>query len=225
MGYRQDILRAVEGDPSHPIHNGIQMQAHHLISRKALIGSSIDKQIEDFKYDINNVANIALIPCTLQGACHLNTQLHRGNHSSAHQDLLEDNGNNDVDGEHPPSYHDEIRDRIEQIKEDIDDGDYCDGNRYKKLLERMDELSKDIAEDINSHDLALTNISRNFGSGRTSNGKGCCDADYIVDARKYRFNEACSNEQNHYKNRRAKKQQKENIDLKKTSNYEIQGGQ
>ncbi len=88
----------------------------------------------------------------------------------------------------------------------------------------MNRLSEEIAIDINNHDLALTNISRNFGSGMRSNGQGCCDADNIVDAKKYRFNEVCSSEQNHYKNKRAKNQIKEDISLKKRRLYEIQGG-
>ncbi len=224
MGYRQDILRAVEDDSSHPIHNGIQMQAHHLVSRKALLDSDIERKIEDFNYDINNIDNIALIPCTLQGACHLNVQLHRGNHPSAQLNLDADNGNNDVDGEHPINYHREIKDRINNIKRKINSGAYCEDDKYKKLLKKMNRLSEEIAIDINNHDLALTNISRNFGSGMRSNGQGCCDADYIVDAKKHRFNEVCSSEQNHYKNKRAKNQIKEDISLKKRRLYEIQGG-
>ncbi|MEM5529947.1 AHH domain-containing protein [Gammaproteobacteria bacterium AS21] len=104
MGYRDKVLQQVGSD--HPINKGVKMQAHHLISRKALLDSSIENRLEDFKYDIDNVDNIALIPCTLQGACHLNVQLHRGNHPGV---LRVDNGNNDDDSEHPDTYHDKIK--------------------------------------------------------------------------------------------------------------------
>ena len=119
MGYRDKVLQQVGSD--HPINKGVKMQAHHLISRKALLDSSIENRLEDFKYDIDNVDNIALIPCTLQGACHLNVQLHRGNHPGV---LSVDNGNNDDDSEHPDTYHDKIKKRINKLKKSIQNGKY-----------------------------------------------------------------------------------------------------
>jgi hypothetical protein len=88
----------------------------------------------------------------------------------------------------------------------------------------MARLSKSIAIDINNYDLALTQISTNFGDGNNSNGKGCCDADYIDDARKNRFNEICSNNQNHYKNKQSRHQNNENINFKKNIDCKIFGG-
>jgi hypothetical protein len=216
MGYRDKVLQQVGSD--HPINKGVKMQAHHLISRKALLDSSIENRLEDFKYDIDNVDNIALIPCTLQGACHLNVQLHRGNHPGV---LSVDNGNNDDDSEHPESYHKDIKKRINKLKDDIEDGDYCKKESYKKLLRKLDRLSNQIAVDINNHDLALTNISENFGSGSKNNGKGCCDADYVKDARASKS--ACSSERDHY-NKQAKGQRKEDIKYKKPDSYVIRGG-
>jgi len=34
--YRDTILNAVESDKHHPIHNGLDMQAHHIISSKGV---------------------------------------------------------------------------------------------------------------------------------------------------------------------------------------------
>jgi len=219
MGYRDKVLQQVGSD--HPINKGVKMQAHHLISRKALLDSSIENRLEDFKYDIDNVDNIALIPCTLQGACHLNVQLHRGNHPGV---LRADNGNNDDDSEHPKSYHKDIKVRINELKKSIEKGKYCESNKYKKILQMMNELSEDIAIDINNHELALTNISENFGSGSKSNGKGCCDGESVKDTRKNTYADSCSSKRDHYNNKQAKVQRKEDIKYKKPGSYVIRGG-
>ncbi|EPJ42949.1 MAG: hypothetical protein OFPII_44330 [Osedax symbiont Rs1] len=218
LGYRDNILKAVDGIKSHPIHHGVKMQAHHLVSNQALKESGVSYDIEHLGYDINHVSNIALIPCTLQGACHLNVQLHRGNHPAV---VHEDNGNNDDDDSHPPSYHKELEERAIKVKGYIDDGDYCEKKQETKLLKMMRILSKQVARDINNHELALTSIFTHFGR----NTKGCCDADSIPDAKSLRFNYECSSNTDHLKGKKARTQKiKENITFAKPSVYKITAG-
>ena len=80
--YLRNIKNAIEDDKSHPRHNGVLMQAHHIISAKGMSLSNLAKKIEKFGYDINELPNLSFIPCTLQGACHLGVQPHRGNHTA-----------------------------------------------------------------------------------------------------------------------------------------------
>ncbi|MEM5529946.1 hypothetical protein WN093_14085 [Gammaproteobacteria bacterium AS21] len=86
----------------------------------------------------------------------------------------------------------------------------------------MNVLSKKIATDINNHELALTNISENFGSSSKSNAKGCCDADYVKGARASKS--VCSSERDHYNNKQARVQRKEDIKYEKPGSYVIRGG-
>ena len=80
--YLRRIKAAIEHDKSHPRHNGVLMQAHHIISAEGMKRSRMDKKIEKFGYDINELPNLSFIPCTLQGACYLGVQPHRGNHTA-----------------------------------------------------------------------------------------------------------------------------------------------
>jgi hypothetical protein len=106
--YLSRIKKAIEGDANHPRHNGVRMQAHHIISAEGMKRSNLGRKIEKFGYDINLLPNLVFIPCTLQGACHLNVQLYRGNHS-ANQDVYDDDSE-------PNSYHDLVGGMIRDLK-------------------------------------------------------------------------------------------------------------
>jgi len=82
--YQTHFEAAIEGDKTHPFHasNGFYMQIHHLLSQKGIAdtGASAIK-IKNMGYNMNRAGNLVALPSTLQGACHLGVQPHRGNHS------------------------------------------------------------------------------------------------------------------------------------------------
>src|SRR5690606_11536965 len=94
-GYRRKIVKAVKNNPSHPIHHNIEMQAHRLISSKGVQMAGMGRQLAGLGYDINVLENLVLLPSSLQGACHLKVQLHRGDHKY-------------TDDDHPFSYHEVV---------------------------------------------------------------------------------------------------------------------
>ena len=108
--YLKRIKDAIEGDKAHPRHNGVKMQAHHAISAEGMKLSGLGKKIEKFGYDINLLSNLVFIPCTLQGACYLGVQPHRGNHTAV---ISQDDYDDDLE---PKNYHKLISSRIKNLQ-------------------------------------------------------------------------------------------------------------
>ena len=157
--YLKRIKDAIEGDKEHPRHHGVKMQAHHLISGEGMKRSGMGKEIEKFGYDINLLPNLVFIPCTLQGACHLGVQPHRGNHSA-----LIDQDNYDDDKE-PDTYHELIGRRVRELELPLDKE--CPGDKKTKsevVKRELDLLSKKIADFIqkNPNEAPLTAIAKQF---------------------------------------------------------------
>jgi len=171
-------------DDNHPRHNGITMQAHHIISAKGVELSGLGSKIEKLGYDINCLENLAFLPSTLQGACHLHIQLHRGNHTTP-----------DADGNHPNGYHFLIKDRLKDLKPLIDKE--CPGEKNSNRQKILDELNKVSARILRRIEkmpgkAPLTDIYQNFTSG---NPLGCCNVDSIPLARD--MPTPCSIDRNH----------------------------
>jgi len=101
--YRAALLNKIGTDPEHPINQGIHMEAHHLISQEAIKESRLGPFLVDCNYHINTLKNLAFLPATLPGACHLEVQIHRGNHIAQKKEQ-----GNDDDDAHPESYHELI---------------------------------------------------------------------------------------------------------------------
>jgi hypothetical protein len=174
MGYRDTIQAAVKGNPRHPSRMGVKMQAHHLVSKKGLILSNLKADLEHLGYDINALENLTLIPCTLQGACHLGVQLHRGNHATGAADFRHDD--NDDDGHHGITYHLAVAAALGRVKADIDRARLCDDPAIK-IQERINKISSRLMFLINSFALALTSIHTNFNP--VGDQPGCCGVDSI----------------------------------------------
>jgi hypothetical protein len=124
MGYREDALNAARKKPDHPIHRGVDVQVHHLVSRKSVV------KLEDILiargYNIDTLANLVVLPCTLPGACHLRVQLHRGNHTGG-------------DDDHPVRYHLYVAGLLARIRWDKFHGTLCTESQKKvqsKLVSR-----------------------------------------------------------------------------------------
>jgi hypothetical protein len=94
--------------PNHPRHMGIRMQAHHVLSSDGVKLSKLGPKLVKFGYDINTEKNLAFIPCTLQGACHLGVQPHIGNHTALGRPEAEASEDDYDDDAEPAHYHEQI---------------------------------------------------------------------------------------------------------------------
>ena len=189
MGYRKRVLDNTTKlkDPSHPRHHGITMQAHHLLSKQGVKDSGLDKKLEHLGYDINHLKNVALIPSTLPGACHLKTQLHRGNHTTV-------TDSNDDDDEHDDSYHEIVVKLVRTLENEINYGENCSERAIIKL---MNIYSKRMAKKINygsdgKATALLTDIAGNFAP---ANNMGCKNSRSIPKARESQ--ESCKEKRIH----------------------------
>ena len=170
-GYLRRIKTATKSMSKHPRKHGIKMQAHHIISA---IGVELALKSDDLRqlgYDINDLNNLVFIPCTLQGACHLRTQLHRGDHKKDDPFGMPDPDAADSDNDHPPFYHLKIKKKVKNL---FIEHNLCKSNT-KQVQDIMNELSGLLLKKINDFSLHLTAISTNFKSGN----EGCMGVDNV----------------------------------------------
>lgn len=169
-GYRKRIENAVKPDATHPFNNGIPMQAHHLLSAKGVQLANMGKKLAALGYDINVLENLVLLPCTLDGACHLGVQLHRGDHTYK-------------DDDHPISYHKLVQKYVEQLESFLDACSGCDNagdakRQRQKVQKRLDKVSSKILKKIAGFRVPLTRIHRAF---EPDNPVGCSGKHNISD--------------------------------------------
>jgi hypothetical protein len=213
--YLKRIKDAIEDDRTHPRHHGIKMQAHHIISAEGMKRSGLGKKIAQFGYDINLLPNLVFIPCTLQGACYLGVQPHRGNHT-AH--VNQDDYDDDLE---PKTYHDVIAGRILDLQLPLSKA--CKGSadpRVPDIQQKLDKLSKDLASLIQKKPTAapLTNIAKHFSP---RNHIGCGSVDSVV---AHAGTEPCAAERNHRGNRQHARQKAENITYQLEGRYSLTPG-
>lgn len=207
--YRARIEKAVKQDAGHPINNGIAMQAHHLLSAKGVQLAAMGKRLEALGYNINVLENLVLLPSTLQGACYLKVQLQRGNHGYH-------------DDDHPRSYHEEVKVRIQKLRKFIKDCESCESRSQqertrKKVQDKMDKVSLKLLEMIVEFKIPLTSI---FLSFRPESEVGCPNADNVS----AHSDHACSSERNHLQNQSAG-QKNEKITYSSNAQYQLRVGQ
>lgn len=171
--YLKRMKDAIEGLDDHPRNNGVQMQAHHLISIEGMRMTGLGQKIRKFKYNINFLPNLAFLPCTLQGACYLGVQPHRGNHGKFTQDDYDDNIEE-------LSYHEKVAEMVIDLGLPL--SKECPGTRKHKsetVIDELDKMSATILATIQKapRKLRLTSIATHFGK----NGKGCAGVDNIGD--------------------------------------------
>ncbi len=164
-GYRMRWLRRVKMIPGHPFKEGIHMDTHHLISAEGVKLSKLGDVLVSKGYDINDIDNLVGFPATLPGACHLKTQLHRGDHTHTRP------------GEEP--YHDHVSTNIQKKKIKIKD---CYGKtkrreKAKEIHELLDPIGKKILGRVNSFRLPLTKIFDNFAGSSLVGCANCFDID------------------------------------------------
>ncbi|UTH76600.1 AHH domain-containing protein [Chromobacterium sp. IIBBL 290-4] len=211
--YRKLILRHVALKKEHPIHSGIAMQAHHLISASGVKISMTGNWLEKMGYNINLLPNLALIPSTLQGACHLGVQPHKSGHTIASE--MEETDDDDM---HPKDYHALVARELRVLKAEIQS--LCFGNdqdALNKLNEKMNHLSEKILHKIQTtpHLMRLSAVADYYLPGLA----GCGGVDNIPKREKgevvqYTEKHICTVHRNHYM-AQGKGQAKENITYKK----------
>jgi len=213
--YLKRIKDAIEGDKAHPRHNGVKMQAHHAISAEGMKLSGLGKKIEKFGYDINLLSNLVFIPCTLQGACYLGVQPHRGNHTAV---ISQDDYDDDLE---PKNYHKLISSRIKNLQLPL--AKACQGaddNRVHEIQQKLDRLSKDIISMIQYKPSAapLTSIAQHFSP---RNPVGCGGVDSVT--AHLGFGE-CPVGRRHGGGRQGEQQKNENIAYRLEKPYKLGPG-
>lgn len=183
--YAKDLRAAIEDNKDHPLFHGIIMQAHHLISSKGAKNCGFKQTIIDLNYDINTIMNLVFLPSTLEGACHLGVQVHRGDHKQ----VLPDGKN----------YHDYVSTLIGSIQHKIND---CKNNKGKEypIQDYMNDISLDLLRKVAKFQLPLSFVHKNF---KKKSLIGCCNFKKIGDVRKAMKNNGsednhCNLNRNHF---------------------------
>jgi len=148
--YRKALEANLKNPNSHPMNNGVHMQAHHLISEEGI--KEFKPLLKGREYNINVVANMAFIPSTPAAACHMNVQLHRGDHTH----IADEHG---PDDEHPKPYHKYVAKVIEKLEDKIED---CQKYSNADVQRWLDNESMIILSRIKQNQLALTKIYKAF---------------------------------------------------------------
>jgi len=188
--YRKTLMNKVKGDRNHPINQGIHMEAHHLISEEGIKLARIGNTLKDSGYNINDDKNLIFLPATLPGACHLEVQLHRGDHFGPDPWAEQED---DDDDHHHISYHMEVRDLLLALERQIDDcrGDCSStANKLQKMLNRT---SSSIAKKIQRYQVPLSVIYKSFKNGKSMGCGNCID---IVEHRSDAIN--CQSDRDHH---------------------------
>jgi len=148
--YRKALEANLKNPNSHPINNGVHMQAHHLISEEGI--KKFKTILKGREYNINVVANMVFIPSTPAAACHMNVQLHRGDHTH----VADEHG---PDDEHPVEYHKYIKNILKKLNKKIKD---CEKYSNADVQRWLDNESMIALSRIKQNQLALTAIYRAF---------------------------------------------------------------
>lgn len=214
--YLAAITKRIALDRGHPRHNGIKMQAHHIISAEGVKRSTKGSTLVKFGYDINCLKNLVFLPCTLQGACHLGIQPHRGNHtapsdpwpgSKASERVDENSYDDDA---HPESYHIMVSQKVKDIAGHLDRE--CKGNARDAGVaqEKLDDLSQTILLTIygRPNRARLTKIADSFLPGHPI---GCSGAHSVGSHNK---SKSCPSDRDHLGSRGT-----ENITFKAAGPY------
>jgi hypothetical protein len=181
--------------PDHPRYMGVEMQAHHILSKKGFQMSGARQALKSRGYDINHLKNLVFIPSTLQGACHLEVQPHRGDHTAEFKD-------DDKDEIHPTKYHEFISRRIlRKIEEEHLENECKESEKVQRV---MNALSAEILKLIQKGKVKLTNVAEHFDHDSKT---GCAGLTSITD-----FKAAnCPMGRNHHKDRPNQKPASEGI--------------
>jgi hypothetical protein len=169
--YLTNLKKKIENNKNHPLNKGLKMQAHHILSKKGVKDSGLGDKLERLGYDINHTKNLAFIPSTLQGACHLGVQPHRGDHTASSEI--------DDETDHDDSYHLMVMKKVRELEKYLENK--CPGRDAKKseeIIKMMNKRSQEILDLINNHpaQAKLTAMAKYYAP---NNPVGCGGMDNI----------------------------------------------
>ncbi|WP_444996648.1 PAAR-like domain-containing protein [Aliikangiella sp. IMCC44359] len=136
------------------------LQAHHLICSEAMDDDDWPIFAPLFGYNIDHENNGVMLPYFIELACQLHAPLHRGGHSQGTADGM--------------PYPKKIKKELDDIKEDIKSGKYCD--TPKALVDKLDRFSLRILKKIDKFKWTITADGRDYKSG----GQGCAGVTSIT---------------------------------------------
>lgn len=177
--YRRRLEHNVRNMADHPIHHGITMQAHHLISQEGIRNSELGDELKHRGYDMNVIENLVFLPSELMGACHLGVQLHRGDHTKVSK----------FTGR---SYHNEVKNQILVIETRISTCKSTPKQTQKYVCNAMDEKSEYMLDLIADFKMPLTHIDEAFDLDEPL---GCGNQHTLADHRAYAT--TCRHQRNH----------------------------
>lgn len=151
-------IKTVTIRKGHARNQGVKFQAHHIISAEGMKQSGLGSKIEKYGYDINKLPNLAYIPCTLDGACYLGVQPHRGDHTA-----LADPEESYDDDDEPPRYHNRVSRKLQELGLPIDKACQSDADS-EHVIHSLNGLSKRILGLIQNYPgrMPLTKIAKHF---------------------------------------------------------------
>jgi len=189
MGYKENLKNNIKGDDNHPMNCGIRMQIHHLISQSVVSRDDLKPKLDALKYKINNKENLVALPSSLAGACHLEVQLHRGNHTKK---ICSDDMDNDK--YHKMEYHDYVFDLVLAKLSKIEKK--CEQGKSISPQKRLNDVSYEILEDIKSFILPLTSCFKEFEPER----EGCANCNTVPELNDRKKNgEKCDRNHKNFK--------------------------
>lgn len=197
--------------PWHPRHHGVKMQAHHLISEKALtlISLKLKKALDASRYNMNFVDNLVFLPSTFQGACHLQIQPHKSGHEWK-----------DSDTKKKASYHRNVSKLLFTAERYADKE--CVGQNASNANDLVDEMKSvslqimDLVQNFHKK-YRLSQVAQHFTPG---NHVGCSGADLMGD---HNDEFTCPVDRNHCSNH-GSDQSDENISYVSNSPYVLMIG-
>ncbi len=145
--------------PTHPVHQGVTMTHHHLLTIEKVSGLSWSNKLERLGYVIHDPGNLVLMPNHPFGACHLEVQSHRSRHTMG------------VVPGASKSYHREMDRLLEAIRRKIRQAVFCK-EPVAKIQREINQRSTLILGEIASFNIMIQNDNDAFKPGNT--GCGLC---------------------------------------------------
>jgi hypothetical protein len=204
-------------NPLHPRNMGVRMQAHHVLSGEGVRQSKLGAKLVKWRYDINTEKNLVFIPSTLQGACYLGVQPHRGNHTAKGKVEVEASDDDyDDDGEER-DYHRIIAQLIIDESRNFPKTCKKGPKKVNDVTELMDALAQNQMERIQKKpdELPLTSVAAHF-KRRSNVGCGGHDSVTTLEANPVH----CGVGRNHNKNQK-EGQRKEEIHFVSDGKYQL----
>ncbi len=137
---------------SHPVKKGVTMTPHHIIPVAEMAGHPKRNALIALGYVVHDSGNLVLMPNHEYGACHLETQLHKGSHDMG------------------LGYDEALDEYLDDIERKIKSSEWC--NADAEMVQKvMNSKSNSILGRINKFTVRLNEGVSKYKSGN----EGCGD--------------------------------------------------